>query len=98
MSVQPTLKENSFSSFEFSLTPLSSIELPLRSLELMLNFRDENFVSYPMTKESPFTKSIMETVERLRSHGILDHLWKNYLPLIDKEKCKERKVSVLCRC
>ena len=46
-----------------------------------------------MAKESPFTRSVMETVERLRQHGILDHIWKNYLPLIDHQKCKEPKVN-----
>ena len=47
-----------------------------------------------MAKESPFTKSIMETLEKLRGHGIIDHVWKNYLPVIDEEKCKEPKVKV----
>ena len=47
-----------------------------------------------MAKESPFTKPIMKTLEKLRGHGIIDHVWKNYLPIIDEEKCKEPKVRV----
>ena len=46
-----------------------------------------------MTKESPFKKSFMKTIEKLRMHGIIDHIWRNYLPVIDEEKCKEPKVS-----
>ena len=59
-----------------------------------LEFRDKNHLTFPLAKESPFTKSIMDTLERLRGHGIIDHVWKNYLPIIDEEKCKEPKVNV----
>ena len=61
-------------------------------------FREDNFVTYPLTKDSPFTKSIAITLERLRSHGIIDYIWRKHLPLIDKEKCKEPKVSFLHNC
>ena len=64
-----------------------------RSLQNL--FREDNFVTYPLTKDSPFTKSIAITLERLRSHGIIDYIWRKHLPLIDKEKCKEPKVSSL---
>ena len=47
----------------------------------------------PFTKESPFLYPLMETFEKLRQFGIVDYIWKKYTPVIDREKCKEPKVT-----
>ena len=57
-------------------------------------YRQDSYLTIPFAKDSPFTKPVMETFEKLRGHGVIDHVWRNYLPVIDKEKCKETKVMV----
>ena len=55
--------------------------------------RQVSYTGMPFAKESPFLNPLMETFEKLRQFGIVDYIWKKYTPVIDREKCKEPKVS-----